>query len=379
MKIIIAPDKFKGSLTSEDVCKAIEEGIVSVREEALEILRFPMADGGDGFNIVLQHYFHTETIEVDTVDPLGRPIKAPYQWNAETKVAIIEMATASGLVLLEPEERNPLHTSTYGTGLLLKDALTRGATRVILGLGGSATNDAGIGILSALGFSFISETGKELEPTGGNLSLVHSIVSPDRLPEISFQIAADVENPLYGAKGAAYVYGPQKGADQEMVKQLDNGLRNFAQLIEARRSVDIASFPGAGAAGGIAAGLSAFFKLDMSKGVELVLQANKLEDELHNADLLITGEGRIDDQSGSGKVVGTIASLAKKYKIPCIAFCGLLEASKEELEDLGVTEAFAIAAPDRSAEENMKNGYTLLKATVIQYFGESFKFKQPNK
>jgi glycerate kinase len=374
MKIIIAPDKFKGSLTSEEVCKAIEEGIADAGKKGSEVLSFPMADGGDGFNIVLQHYFHTEAIEVDTVDPLGRPVKAPYQWNAETKVAIIEMATASGLVLLKPEDRNPLHTSTYGTGLLIKDALARGATRIILGLGGSATNDAGMGILAALGFSFINESGKALEPTGGNLSLVHSIVSPDRLPEISFEIAADVENPLYGTKGAAYVYGPQKGADQEMVKQLDNGLRDFAKLIETTLSIDIASFSGAGAAGGIAAGLSAFFKLEMKKGVELVLNANKLEDELHNADLLITGEGRIDDQSGSGKVVGTIAALAKKYRIPCIAFCGLLEASKEELEDIGVTAAFAIADPERSAEENMNmaNAYRLLREKVIDYLGTSF-------
>lgn len=366
MKIIIAPDKFKGSLTSEEVCKAIEEGIRKTRKDSPEVLCFPMADGGDGFNIVLQHYFRTEVIEVATVDPLGRAMTASYQWNASTRVAIIEMATASGLVLLKPEERNPLHTSTYGTGLLIKDALQRGAIRVILGLGGSATNDAGIGILAALGFSFMSEAGKALEPVGGSLSQIASIVSPGNVPEISFEIAADVENPLFGTKGAAYVYGPQKGADRRMVELLDNGLRDFAALIETKMSVDIASFPGAGAAGGIAAGLSAFFKLDMKKGVELVLTANKLEEELHNADLLITGEGRIDDQSGSGKVVGTIASLAKKYEIPCIAFCGLLEVSGKDLADLGVTEAFAIADPHSSTEENMKNAYALLRDKVFE-------------
>ena len=366
MKIIIAPDKFKGSLTSEEVCNAIEEGIRKKRDDSPEVLSFPMADGGDGFNIVLQHYFRTEAIDVETVDPLGRAMKASYQWNASTRVAIIEMATASGLVLLKSEERNPLRTSTYGTGLLIKDALQRGATRVILGLGGSATNDAGIGILAALGFSFINEAGKALEPAGGSLSQIASIVSPVNLPEISFEIAADVENPLFGTKGAAYVYGPQKGADRSMVELLDNGLRDFAALIKMKMSVDIASFPGAGAAGGIAAGLSAFFKLDMKKGVELVLNANKLEEELPNADLLITGEGRIDDQSGSGKVVGTIASLAKKYKIPCIAFCGLLEASERELADLGVTAAFAIADPDRSTEENMRNAFVLLRDKVFE-------------
>ncbi|MET0463338.1 MAG: glycerate kinase [Chitinophagaceae bacterium] len=372
MKIIIAPDKFKGSLTSEQVCKAIEEGILGVTQEKPEIVSFPMADGGDGFNIVLQHYFNTETIEADTVDPLGRAIRSPYQWNASTGVAIIEMATASGLVLLEPADRNPLHTSTYGTGLLINDALKRGATRIILGLGGSATNDAGMGILSALGFSFTDKAGQPLEPIGGNLSRVYSIEPPAILPEVFFEIAADVENPLYGPKGAAYVYGPQKGADKEMVEQLDNGLRAFAGMIDTKLSVDIASFPGAGAAGGIAAGLSAFFKLDMKKGVELVLAANRLEDELSNAALLITGEGRIDDQSGSGKVVGTIASLAKKYKLPCVAFCGLLEASDEDLAELGVTAALAIADPGRSTEENMSNAYTLLREKVIDYFRTGF-------
>jgi glycerate 2-kinase len=364
MKIIIAPDKFKGSLTSEEVCTAIKEGLYDTGKKDMEVLCFPMADGGDGFNIVLQHYFHTESISIETVDALGRSIRASYQWNSSSRIAIIEMATASGLVLLKPEERNPLYTSTYGTGLLIKDALQRGATRIVLGLGGSATNDAGIGILAALGFLFVNEAGDVLEPVGGNLSEICSVIHPQKMPEIAFEVAADVDNPLFGSKGAAYVYGPQKGADKEMVVLLDNGLRDFAALIKKERTVDIASFPGAGAAGGIAAGLSAFFKLDMKKGVELVLAANKLEEELHDTDLLITGEGRIDDQSGSGKVVGTIAALAKKNELPCIAFCGLLEATEQDLSDLGVTAAFAIADPAKSTEENMKNAYTLLREKV---------------
>jgi len=364
MKIIIAPDKFKGSLTSVEVCKAITEGITQKNKNA-EILHFPMADGGDGFNSVLQHYFHTTPVLVNTVDPLQRPMQASYQWNEHDRIAIIEMATASGLVLLKENERNPLLTSTYGTGLLIRHALERGADRVILGLGGSATNDAGIGILFALGFHFIDETGEELLPVGESLLKIDRIIPPVSLPLVRIEIAADVENPLYGTNGAAYVYGPQKGADPAMVAQLDRGLRNISAVIEKQFGKQIAGFPGAGAAGGIAAGLSAFFEVEMKKGVELVLQANGLEKELNNANLVITGEGKIDGQSGLGKVVGTMAALARKYKIPCIAFCGILEADNDEITDMGLASVYPLEAKGLSLEESMAKAYPLLVAKTI--------------
>lgn len=361
MKIIIAPDKFKGSLTSAEVCKAIAEGINRQNKDA-EVLHFPMADGGDGFNSVLQHYFHTTPVTVDTVDPLQRPLQASYQWNNSKKIAIIEMATASGLVLLKEKERNPLLTSTYGTGVLMKHALENCAGRIILGLGGSATNDAGIGILSALGFHFISKTGEKLPAVGENLLKIDRILPPVTLPQICIEIAADVENPLYGPNGAAYVYGPQKGADPAMVEQLDKGLRNIAAVIEKQFGKQIADFAGAGAAGGIAAGLSAFFEVEMKKGVDLVLQANGLEKELMGAGLVITGEGKIDGQSGLGKVVGTMAALARKYKIPCIAFCGMLEAGMDETGNMGLASVYPLEAEGLSLEESMANAYPLLVA-----------------
>jgi len=367
MQVIIAPDKFKGSLTSELVCDAITQGIVQAAKEKPEILHFPMADGGDGFNNVLRHYFQTRTVNAITVDPLGRTIETQYQLNKREKLAIVEMAAASGLVLLKDGERNPMSTSTLGTGTIISDAYRLGARKIILGLGGSATNDAGIGILAALGFIFLNEAGEELEPIGGNLLNIHMVKPPVQLMDISFVIAADVENPLFGPKGAAYVYGPQKGADNEMVEQLDLGLRHFASVIRRQFSKDISVFPGSGAAGGIAAGLSAFFDVEMKKGVELVLQSNDLETALKAADLIITGEGKIDDQSGSGKVVGTIASLATKYNKPCIAFCGVLDAGENEVHALQLTAAYAIADPAKSSEENMKDGFALLrdKAAIV--------------
>lgn len=364
MKIIIAPDKFKGSLTSAEVCKAITEGITR-ESKSVKILHFPMADGGDGFNSVLQHYFHTKPVVVDTVDPLQRPLQASYQWNVNDRVAIIEMATASGLVLLKEKERNPLQTSTYGTGLLIRHALEKGADRIILGLGGSATNDAGIGILFALGFHFIDKTGEELLPVGESLLKIDRIIPPVSLPIVRIEIAADVENPLYGPDGAAYVYGPQKGADIAMVEQLDKGLRNIAAVIEKQFGKQIADFPGAGAAGGIAAGLSAFFEVEMKKGVDLVLQANGLEKELSDADLVITGEGKIDGQSGLGKVVGTMAALARKYEVPCIAFCGILEAGNNEIRNMGLSSVYPLEAEGLSLEESMAKAYPLLVAKTV--------------
>lgn len=381
MKIIIAPDKFKGSLTSLEVCAAIEEGIRLKAGQAVEVIKFPMADGGDGFNSVLQHYFQTTAIEMETVDPLQRPVRASYQWNAGEKIAIIEMATASGLVLLAEKERDPSRTSTYGTGILIRHALAQGARRIVLGLGGSATNDAGIGILAALGFRFLNNAGEELAPIGGHLSMIDTIIPPAALPSVYFEIAADVENPLHGPTGAAFIYGPQKGAGAEMVKRLDEGLQHFAAIIASSSGKQIATFPGSGAAGGIAAGLSAFFDVEMKKGVDLVLNANALENELNGATLMITGEGKIDDQSGSGKVVGTMAALAQEHRIPCIAFCGLLDATAAEIKALGLEAAYPLERGALNLEESMARAYALLVSTVEGVMSEwlpGMEFKSQN-
>ena len=366
MKIIVAPDKFKGSLTSFEVCNAISEGI-NKSGQPIEIYEFPMADGGDGFAAVMKHYLNTNTVYCDTVDPLGRNIAVSYQWNEKDRIAIIEMAVASGLVLLKEQERNPLLTSTLGTGLLIKNAIEKGAAKIILGLGGSATNDAGMGILIALGFQFINEKGDHLPASGENLLMIKKIIAPSFIPAIKFEIACDVQNVLYGHQGAAYVYGPQKGADNRQVEFLDKGIKNFAAVIKAETGKDISAIPGTGAAGGIAAGLLAFFDVEMKKGIEMIIDASKIKEQLAGADLLITGEGKIDEQSGTGKVVGYMAALAKQYGIACIAICGELQLDETGIKNLGLQHVMAIKDSSVSKEEAMENAGKLLvkKASEI--------------
>src|SRR5450432_105501 len=262
MKIIIAPDKFKGSLSSAEVCNCIEKGIKLV-DNNIDLYSFPMADGGDGFADVMQRYTKTEMIQCLTVDPLDRPLNSSYQWNDITKTAIIEMATASGLVLLKAAERNPMKTSSYGTGLLIKDAIGKGAKKIILGIGGSATNDAGTGILSALGFVFTDDTDKAISASGEKLLLIQKIIPPAIVPSVQFEIACDVDNVLYGPQGAAYIYAPQKGATQQQVELLDKGLRHFSEITIIQTNKNIAGIKGAGAAGGIAAGMLPFLNAEL--------------------------------------------------------------------------------------------------------------------
>ena len=364
MKIIIAPDKFKGSLTTFEVCNAIGAGIKQADENA-EVFLFPMADGGDGFAEVIKYYLQTDTIDCSTVDPLGRSIPGSYQWNPKTKTAIIEMAVASGLVLLKQEERNPLKTSTYGTGLLIKDSIDKGAERIILGLGGSATNDAGIGILAALGFKFQNLNGDFLNPIGENLAAIGKIIYPASMPGIKFLIACDVHNVLYGLQGAAYVYSPQKGADQRTVEFLDGGLKHFAEMLEQQTKRKIASIPGTGAAGGIAAGLISFFDVELKKGIDLIIEASGIRNKITDANLLITGEGKIDEQTLQGKVVSELSALAYKYKIPVAAFCGILEGGESVISRLHLQFVDSLTSASISKEDAMLHAQEMLtnKAT----------------
>ena len=365
MKIIIAPDKFKGSLTAFEVCTAIEAGIKTIDQNS-EIFSFPMADGGDGFAAIMQYYLHTETIHCTAVDPLHRPIEASYQWNEKTKTAIIEMAVTSGLVLLKADELNPLLTSTYGTGLLIKDAIEKGAGKILLGIGGSATNDGGTGILEALGFQLSDNNGNLLEANGQNLRAIKKIGSPG-LPSIKFEIACDVQNVLYGVNGASFVYGPQKGADEQQVKILDEGLHNLADILLQQTGKDIANIPGTGAAGGIPASLMCFFDTTLKQGIDMIIDASGIHNEILNADLVITGEGKIDKQSMDGKVIGTVAVIANEKNIPVIAFCGRLDLDGKDIKATGLSAVYAIGE-SLGIEESMKNAGKLLKVkttTVI--------------
>ena len=335
MKILVAPDKFKGSLTSFEACRAISDGIKKV-SDIPEVVELPMADGGDGFASVLQHYLKTEKINCNSVDPLGRDIKASYQWDVNNSTAIVEMAVASGLVLLKELEKNPLKTSALGTGLIIKHAIGKGAKKIILGLGGSATNDGGAGILYALGFKLQDDRGATLQASGENLLHIRKIIPPSVIPTIIVEIACDVQNVMYGPQGAAYVYAPQKGANTDQVEILDMGLKNLAHVLKQQTGKNVSDIPGTGAAGGIAAGLLPFFDVRMKKGIEVITEASGIENEIPGADLVITGEGKIDDQSNEGKVVGYVAALAKKYSVPCIGMCGITELDEMGIEKLGL-------------------------------------------
>jgi len=374
MKIVVAPDKFKGSLTSFEACRAIAAGITQANRNA-EILLFPMADGGDGFAEVMKYYLQTETINHTTVDPLGRKINASYQWNSKTTTAIIEMAVASGVELLDESERNPLKTSTLGTGLLIKHAIDKGAKKIILGLGGSATNDAGTGILSALGFQLIGGGNVSLNASGENLLQIKQIISPPFVPDVKLEIACDVQNVLYGVQGAAYVFAPQKGANAAAVKLLDDGLRHFARIIKRLINKDISTIPGTGAAGGIAAGLISFFDAELRKGSELIMEASGIKNKITGANLLITGEGKIDHQTLEGKVVAVLSSLAYSHKIPVAAFCGILEADPLLLRQLHLDFVDSLTTASISIEEAMENAGQILTHKVSRFYKNHFQNK----
>lgn len=312
MKVLIAIDKFKESLTSLEASKIIAKSIHSANP-AFKTTILPIADGGDGFSEVLKYYLKTKTVNVKSFDPLFKPLKGRYEWDALSKTAIIEMAVCSGLALLQSKYRNPLYTSTLGTGKLVNHAIKKGAKKIILGLGGSATNDGGLGIASALGFKFYDKKGVELMPVGGALLNLHTIVAPKITSKVEFLIASDVKNLLYGKNGAAFVYAPQKGANEAMVIELDKGLKNLAKQIKKISNIDISKMEGMGAAGGITAMILPFFKTTIIPGIELVIQYSQFENQIKKADLLITGEGKIDKQSFQGKVVGTLLQIAKKY------------------------------------------------------------------
>jgi glycerate 2-kinase len=363
LKIIIAPDKFKGSLTSFEACQSIADGISQLPDK-IEIIQFPMADGGDGFAQVFKHYTSSSDIMYKSCDPLGRRMQTIYQWNEKEKTAIIELAVASGLVLLEKNEQNPLYNSTQGTGLQIKDAIERGAEKIILGLGGSATNDAGMGILEALGFHFFDQRNHWLGSCGRNLLFIDKIVPPPVMPPVKFEIACDVQNVLYGPDGAAFVYAWQKGANEEEVKQLDEGLKHFATMVYQQTGRWLSAIPGTGAAGGIAAGLMGFFDVELKEGTKMIIETSGIISEIRDADLLITGEGKIDRQTNNGKVVNEIAMLGEKYDIPVIAYCGINELDENDYKGTKLRSVFAIRDETVDDESSIKKAKELLRDKV---------------
>lgn len=368
-KVVIAADSFKGSLTSEEVARSVEEGIHCVFPDCKTEKAF-IADGGEGTAEALTRTLGGKMENVQVNDPLMRPVKATYGLVDNGKTAVIEMASASGLPLVEPALRNPMKTTTYGTGELIRDALRRGCRRFLIGIGGSATNDAGTGMLQALGYRFLDASGTELGHGGEILSRIASVDDSGRLPELSdaqFIVACDVTNPFSGPTGAAYVFAPQKGADAVMVRQLDEGLKHFATVIRTHTDIDVEQCPGSGAAGGLGGGLVAFLKAKLTSGIDMVLETIGFDKLIRGADLIITGEGKLDGQTAMGKAPRGVLDAANKQHIPVIAIGGAVE-SVDELNRQGFAAVFPILPEPVSLNHAMESEYASenIRRTVEQ-------------
>lgn len=358
MKFVLAPDSFKESMTAKVAAEAMEKGIKEVFPEA-ECIIVPMADGGEGTVESLVDGSNGVIVQKEVTGPLGNKVIAEYGLLGDGKTAVIEMASASGLHLVLPEQRNPLITTTYGTGELIRDALEHGITRILIGIGGSATNDGGVGMLQALGASFRDKNGKELPFGGGALHNLESIDlkrMDSRLSSINIEVACDVTNPLIGKNGASFIFGPQKGATEKMVKLLDENLSHYAKKIKDFTGMDIAEKEGAGAAGGLGAGLLVFLNAEIKRGIDLVIEYTDLENKLDGTNFVFTGEGSIDGQTLFGKTPFGVAKLAKKHHIPVIAFAGRVGSGVEELYHHGFTAVIGILKEVTSIEAALMSG-----------------------
>ena len=366
MKVVIAPDSFKGSLSAKEVADAIGWGLLKANP-TLDIVKIPMADGGEGTVESLVDGTGGQIVFTRVCDPLMREIEAAYGILGDGVTAVIEMATASGLPLLSCEERNPLITSSYGTGQLIMDALNRGCKRIIIGLGGSATNDAGHGMLSALGVKFLTADGDEIAQGGGGLSALSKIDMSGldcRIKNCTVVAACDVTNPLSGKTGATAIFARQKGADEGMIQILEDNLQRYGALVKKTLHVDINQLSGAGAAGGMGGAVMAFLGASLEKGIDIVVNTTGLETELKSADLVITGEGFMDHQTLYGKAPMGVARVAKLYDIPVIAIAGGLGKDVNTLYDHGFRTLFSITDKPMSLEDAMTHCEALLKNTA---------------
>ncbi|WYP25257.1 glycerate kinase [Alkalihalobacillus sp. FSL W8-0930] len=364
-KIIIAPDSFKESFSANEAALAIEKGFKQIYPNCT-YLKIPMADGGEGTVESLADALHGNIKKITVTGPLGTPVEASYALSKDTGVAVIEMASASGLHHVPQNQRNPLTTTSYGTGELMVDALNEGATKIILGLGGSATNDGGAGMAQALGVKLLDHSGQELPFGGGALHTLTTIQTDglhSGLAQASIEVASDVENPLLGENGATAVYGPQKGATTQAIRdQLEMGLAQFARVVKDQLGLAVQDTPGAGAAGGLGAGLLAFVHPRLASGITLVLELTNFSSHLVGADLVITGEGRLDHQSIFGKTPIGVAKAAKEAGVPVIAVAGQLGDRYEVIHDHGIDAAFSLVPGAIPLEDAMENGLEYLEA-----------------
>lgn len=358
-KIVIASDSFKGSVSSMEVAECAELAIHKVFPTC-EVVKIPVGDGGEGTVETLITAMDGKAVSCTVHDPLMRPVEAVYGILGDNRTAVIEMATASGLTLVPLPERDPLLTTTYGTGELIKDALDRGCRNFLIGIGGSATNDAGTGMLQALGFRFLDHEGGELGLGGQILDKVCSVDRSRVLPQLreaTFTVACDVNNPFYGEQGAAYVFARQKGADDAMIRSLDEGLRNFAGVIKRIEAIEIDDIPGAGAAGGLGGGCVAFLRAALKPGIQMVLEALRFDERIQGADLIITGEGKLDKQTCMGKTPYGVLQAGRRQNIPVIVIGGSVE-EVEALNQSGFLAVFPLLPYPVSLEQAMDKDFT---------------------
>lgn len=365
-KVVIAPDSFKESLSALEVAEAIERGFRQIFPQ-VQYVKLPMADGGEGTVDSMVAATGGEIVRVAVTGPLGQPVQAFYGLLGEGETAVIEMAAASGLHLAPKAQRDPRMTTSYGTGELILAALERGVKTIILGIGGSATNDGGAGMMQALGARLLDENRQALPPGGAALAQLSYIdlsgVDP-RLQQVSITAACDVDNPLCGANGASAVFGPQKGATPEMVTQLDAALRHYGTLLEQATGREIINAPGAGAAGGMGAALLGMLNARLRPGIEIVIETLQLEEALRDADLVITGEGRLDSQSIHGKTPIGVARVAKRFGLPVIGIAGSLSKDYQVVHQHGIDAAFSVLDRVVSLEEALAEAADNLEVTA---------------
>ena len=366
MKIVIAPDSYKESLSALDVATAIETGFREIYHHA-EYVKVPVADGGEGTVEAMVAATQGHIVQVSVTGPLGEPVNAFYGLSGDMRCAYIEMAAASGLESVPPTRRNPLLTTSWGTGELIRHALDAGVSQIIIGIGGSATNDGGAGMAQALGAKLLSAGQQQIAPGGGALETLARIDLSEldpRLADCRIDVACDVTNPLTGPQGASAVFGPQKGATAAMIERLDRGLQHFAQIIDRDLDIDVLSLEGGGAAGGMGAALYAFCGANLRPGIEIVTDALGLADLVADADLVITGEGRIDSQTIHGKVPVGVAKVAKRFNVPVIGIAGSLTADVGVVHQHGLDAVFSVLYSVCTLDEALANAAANVRMTA---------------
>lgn len=361
MKVVTAIDSFKGSLTSLEAGHGVETGFKRV-DSAIEVNVRPLADGGEGTVDALTEGMHGDKVYVQVTGPLGDKVNCPYGIIAESQTAIIEMSGAAGITLIPRNQLDPMKATTYGVGEVIKDAINRGCRRFLIGIGGSATNDGGVGMLMALGYDFLDAQGQPIALGAQGLKDLDHIETSHVLPalqECSFKIACDVTNPLCGAQGASAIYGPQKGATSAQVLEMDGWLAHYAKCAQALDDTIDATYPGTGAAGGLGFAFKSFLQGELVSGISMVLEETKLEDAIKEADLVITGEGRLDGQTAMGKAPIGVAQLAKKHDKPVIAFAGCVTKDATLCNKHGIDAFFPIMRKATTLDEAMNHDNAL--------------------